>query len=59
MDSILLLKLKNPYDYIQEGYFLGQMARLTVFLFKMSFHGSTSGVDLVKHMQLGGDLQDC
>jgi hypothetical protein len=59
MDNILLLKLKSPYDYIQEGHFLGQMARLKVFLFKMSFHGPTSRVDLVKHMQPGEDLPDC
>jgi hypothetical protein len=27
-----------------------------MFLFKMSLYGPTNGVDLVKHMQLGGDL---
>jgi hypothetical protein len=29
-----------------------------VFMFKMSLYGPTSGVDLVRHMQLGGDLQN-
>ncbi len=35
------------------------MAGLIVFMFKMSFYGPTSGVDLVRHMQRGGDLQNC
>jgi hypothetical protein len=30
-----------------------------VFMFKMSFYGAASGVDLVRHMQIGGDLQNC
>jgi hypothetical protein len=30
-----------------------------VILFKMSLYGLICGVDLVKHMQLGGDLQNC
>ncbi len=28
-----------------------------MFLFKMSMHGNGSGCDLIKRMQLGGDLQ--
>ncbi len=35
------------------------MVGLIVFMLKMSFYGPTSGVDLVRHMQLGGDLQNC
>ncbi len=27
MDNILFLKLKSPYDYIQDNCFLGQMVR--------------------------------
>jgi hypothetical protein len=30
-----------------------------VFMFKMSPYGPASGVDLVRHMQLNGDLQNC
>jgi len=30
-----------------------------MFLFKMSLYGPTSGVDLVRHMQPHGDLQNC
>jgi len=58
MDSILLLKSKSPYDYIQDSCFPGQMVGKKVFLFKMSLYGLGSGVDLVRHMQLGGDLQN-
>jgi hypothetical protein len=30
-----------------------------MFLFKMSLYGLASGVDLVRHMQPNGDLQNC
>jgi hypothetical protein len=50
MDNIFFLKLKNPYDYIQDSCFLGQMVGQKVFLFKISLHGSTNGVDLVRCM---------
>jgi hypothetical protein len=59
MDNMLLLKSKSPYDYIQDSCFPRQMARQKVFLFKMSFYGPISGVDLVRCMQPGGDLQNC
>ncbi len=35
------------------------MAGQKVFLFKMSFYGPISGVDRVRCMQPGGDLQNC
>ncbi len=47
MDIILLFKLKNPYDYIQDNCFLGQMVGRKVLLFKMSLYAPVSGVDLV------------
>ncbi len=56
MHSILLLKLKSPYDYIQDSCFPRQMVGQKVFLFKMSLYGLASGVDLVRRMQLGGGL---
>ncbi len=56
MDNILILKLKSPYDYIQDSCFLGQMAKQKVFLFKITLYKLASGVDLVRHMQLGGEL---
>jgi len=46
MDNIFLLKLKSPYDYIQDSCFLGQMARQKVFLFQIMFYGLASKVDL-------------
>jgi hypothetical protein len=59
MDNILFLKSKSLYDYIQDNSFPRQMVGQKVFLFKMSFYGPTSGVNLVKRMQLSGDLQNC
>jgi hypothetical protein len=44
---------------IQDTYFPRQMVGQKVFLFKMSLYGPTSKVNLVRHMQLGGDLQNC
>jgi hypothetical protein len=59
MDNILFFKSKSLYDYIQYNYFPRQMVGQKVFPFKMSLYGPTSGVDLVRCMQLGGDLQNC
>jgi hypothetical protein len=56
MDNILLFNSKNPYDYIQDSCFPRRMARQKVSLFKMSFYGLTSKVDLVRRMQPSGDL---
>jgi len=55
IDNILELKRKNKYDYIQENVFLGQ-GSFKVYFFKMSTFRPTSGVDLVRQTQLGGDL---
>ena len=55
MDSILKLKKGSMYDYIQDSYFPGQGSELA-YVFKMSIVGPGSGVDLVRRMQLGGDL---
>jgi hypothetical protein len=41
----------NHYDNIQDGCFLGQMARQKVFMFKMLLYGRASGIDLVRRMQ--------
>jgi len=59
MDNIPLLKSKNPYDYIQNNCFLGQMVGQKVFMFKMLIYGLASGVDLVRCMQPSGDLYNC
>jgi hypothetical protein len=54
--NIFTLKANNGYSYIQDNCFLGQETGKNVFLF-MCMHGDGSGCDLVKWMQLGGDLQ--
>ena len=56
VDSILKLKKGSMYDYIQDSRFLGQGSDL-VYIFKMSTIGPGSGVDLVRRMQRGGDLE--
>jgi hypothetical protein len=43
----------------QDNSFPRQMVGQKVFLFKMSFYGPTSGVNLVRRMQPSGDLQNC
>jgi hypothetical protein len=58
MDKILLLKSKSPYDYIQNSCFPRQMVGQKVIIFKMSFYWLICVFDLVRHMQLGGDLQN-
>ena len=56
VDSILKLKKGFKYDYIQDSRFLGQGSKL-VYIFKMSTVGPSSGVDLVRRMQPGGNLE--
>ncbi len=58
IDSILELKLKNSYDYIQECCFLGQVLGQKAFIFKMSINGVGNGVSLVTRMQPSKDLQN-
>jgi len=57
-DSILMLKFLRPYDYIQDNYFPKQQFGQKIYLFKMTVEGDGCGVDLVKRMQLGGDLEN-
>ena len=59
MDGNTLFKGCSNQMYVQENMFLGQGSNSDkVFVFKMSEVGLGSDVDLVKQMQLGGDLQD-
>ena len=58
MDGITILRGCSNWSYIQENIFPGQGSDFDkVFVFKMSEVGLGSDVDLVKRMQLGGDLQ--
>ena len=56
VNSILKLKKGSKYDYIQDSRFPGQGSELA-YIFKMSIVGPGSGVDLVRRMQPGGDLE--
>ncbi len=58
IDNILLLSSKSCYDYIQNSCFLGQIYNEKIFLFKLFVDGSSRDVELVKLMQLDGDLEN-
>ncbi len=58
IDSILELKSKSRYDYIQEYYLLGQVFGQKVFIFQMSINGVGSGMNFVTRMQFARDLQN-
>ncbi len=58
IDNIFLFKSKNRYNYTQDNCFLRQFSNQKVFLFKMSIDGVANSVDLVRQMQLGGDLEN-
>ena len=58
MDGITKLRGVSTWAYVQRSQFLGQGDDTDkVFVFKMSEAGPGSGVDLVKCMQPGGDLE--
>jgi hypothetical protein len=56
-DSIMAMKRYTTIEYIHENVFPGQ-GKDKVYIFKMLVDGPRSGVDLVKHMQVGGDLEN-
>ena len=58
IDSITKLRGANKWVFVQESKFPGQGTdKNKVFVFKMSKIGPGSGVELMKRMQAGGDLQ--
>ena len=58
IDSITKLRNASKWAFVQESKFLGQGSdKDKVFVFKMSKIGPSRGLDLVKQMQAGGDLQ--
>ena len=58
IDSITKLRGASKWAFVQESKFPGQQTNIDkVFIFKMSEVGPASGVDLVKRMQPGGDLE--
>jgi hypothetical protein len=59
MDSITRLRGDSNWAFVQENRFPGQGAETDkVFIFKMSEVGPGGGVDLVKRMQPGQDMED-
>jgi hypothetical protein len=59
MDSITKLRGCSNWPYVQKNMFPGQASNSDkVFFFKMSEVGPGSDVDLIRQMQLGGDLQN-
>ena len=57
MDSIMALKDHSGFKYVHGSRFPGQ-SKDKVFVFKMSVNLPGSGVDLVKRMQVGGDMEN-
>ena len=58
IDSIMKLRGANKWAFVQESKFPSQRTDIDkVFVFKMSEVGPGSGVDLMKRMQAGGDLE--
>jgi len=57
IDSIMNMKRNLRFEYIHDSAFPGQ-GKEKVYLFKMLVEGLGSGVDLVKHMKVGGDLEN-
>ena len=59
IDSITKLRGSSTWAFVQESKFPSQGTDTNkVFVFKMSEVEPSSGVDLVKCMQVGGDLED-
>jgi hypothetical protein len=59
MDNNIMLRGCNNWPCVQKNMFPGEGSNSNkVFLFKMSEVGLGNGVDLVKRMQPGDDLQD-
>lgn len=56
MDSIMALKNHWDIKYVHGSRFLGQ-SKNKVFVFKLSRDLQRNGMDLMKHMQVGGNME--
>jgi hypothetical protein len=56
-DSIMAMKMYTTIEYVHDNVFPGQ-GKDKVYIIKMLEDGSGSSVDLIKHMQPGGDLEN-
>ena len=57
IDNIMTMKRESKFEFIHDSVFPGQ-GKEKVYIFKMLTEGPGSGVDLVRRMQLAGDLQN-
>ena len=57
IDNIMTMKRESKFEFIHDSVFPGQ-AKEKVYVFKMLTEGPGSGVDLIRRMQVGGDLQN-
>jgi hypothetical protein len=57
-DDVEQLRIECPYSFIQKCDIVDDRTERT-YLFKMLGDGSGCGVDLLRRMQLGGDLANC
>ncbi len=57
IDNIMTMKKESKFEFIHDSVFPGQ-GKEKVYIFKMLTEGPRSGVDLVRRMQSGGDLQN-
>ena len=58
IDQILEMKRHAKIEFIHDNVFPGQ-GQEKVYFFKMLVDGPGSGVDLIRRMQRGEDLQNC
>ena len=57
IDNIMTMKRESKFEFIHNSVFPGQ-GKEKVYVFKMLTEGPGSGVDLIRRMQVGGDLQN-
>ena len=57
IDNIMTMKRESKFEFIHYSVFPGQ-GKEKVYIFKMLREGPGSGVDLVRRMQLVGDVQN-
>ena len=57
MDNIMVLKDHLGFKYVLDNKFPRQ-SKDKVFVFKMSMDLVGNGVDLIRHMQRGGDMKN-
>ena len=57
IDNIMTMKRESKFEFTHDNIFLGQ-GKEKVYIFKMLTEGPGSGMDLVRRMQLAGDLHN-